>query len=153
MRITSVSSPEALKMDRTTHHSRERSRKSSQIPEVKIQIDASSRTSSTQNRAASSDGTLTENMTETPWSREPKPKIFHQKPPRKGSLFNFHRLFNQSYQVDYLPPLGSLILSMYLFSFNIQFLFSPFCFACCICLRGWFGVCVVTPQYIRSTRS
>jgi len=70
-------------MDRTTHHSRERSRKSSQIPEVKIQIDASSRTSSTQNRAASSDGTLTENMTETPWSREPKPKIFHQKPPRK----------------------------------------------------------------------
>lgn len=77
-------------MDRTSHHSRDRSRKSSQIPEVKIQIDEASRTSSAQNRVASSDGTLAENMTETPWSRETKPKIFHQKPPRKGSHFNLH---------------------------------------------------------------
>jgi len=75
-------------MDRSSHHSRERSRKSSQIPEVKIQIDGSSRTSSTQNRGASSDGTLTENMTETPWNREAKPKIFHQKPPRKVHKVN-----------------------------------------------------------------
>jgi len=75
-------------MERNSHHSKDQSRKSSQIPEVKIQIDGSSRTSSTQNRGASSDGTFNDNLTETPWNRETKPKMFHQKPPRKGDLFN-----------------------------------------------------------------
>lgn len=70
------------------HNSKERTKKSPHpIPEVKIQIDCSSRTSSSHNhRGASSDGTLTENSSsETPWNREAKrTKIFHPKPPRKG---------------------------------------------------------------------
>ena len=75
-------------MERNSRHqSKDPSRKSSQVPEIKIQIDNSSRASSTRNRGASSDGTLTENLTETPWNREPKTKIFHQKPPRKGTYF------------------------------------------------------------------
>ncbi|XP_057370637.1 coiled-coil domain-containing protein 28A-like isoform X2 [Daphnia carinata] len=74
-------------MEDSHHNNRERTKKSPHpIPEVKIQIDCSSRTSSSHNhRGASSDGTLTENSSsETPWSREAKrTKIFHPKPPRK----------------------------------------------------------------------
>uniref|UniRef100_A0A0P5BS62 Putative Coiled-coil domain-containing protein 28B n=1 Tax=Daphnia magna TaxID=35525 RepID=A0A0P5BS62_9CRUS len=75
-------------MEDSHHNNRERTKKSPHpIPEVKIQIDCSSRTSSSHNhRGASSDGTLTENSSsETPWSREAKrTKIFHPKPPRKA---------------------------------------------------------------------
>ena len=74
--------------------SKERSSKKShhhhhQVPEVKIQIDSSSRASSSHNhRAASSEGTLTENSSlEAQWNREPKQsKTFIPKPARKGIL-------------------------------------------------------------------
>lgn len=84
-------------MEDSHHNNRERTKKSPHpIPEVKIQIDCSSRTSSSHNhRGASSDGTLTENSSsETPWSREAKrTKIFHPKPPRKGMLCSLYFIF------------------------------------------------------------
>lgn len=67
----------------TRNSSKERSKKAAQVPEVKIQIDSASRTSSNHPRGASSDGTLTENsLTEAHWNKQSK--IYHPKPPKKG---------------------------------------------------------------------